>query len=261
MAGTVEVRPTIDRAWLERAEAAEPLTHAYALWDLQQTPQAVRFVSAVRGEETLGYLLVWLGLRDRPVIHWFGGPEATEALEGALPPPPFTAVVPPEVEPRVARRFPHCRGSPLKMMVREPGALSVEAGAVRRLHRGDRRALAEMVRAHAEPGLAVYAELDPEAEPAWGALEGAKVVGVARPAVRLPRIWVIGGVFVAPELRGRGIGRALVSAIVQEAERSGARAGLYVRDEPAPPLRLYEGLGFQPIGRRSWLDVGVPPAP
>ena len=71
-AGGVEVRPTIDREWLERAESAEPLTHAYALWDLTRTPQLVRFASAIRGETTVGYLLLWLGAGDRPVVHWFG---------------------------------------------------------------------------------------------------------------------------------------------------------------------------------------------
>ena len=258
MPAAVEVRPTIDRGWLERAEAAEPLTHAYALWDLERTPQVVRFVSAVRGEATVGYLLIWLGLRDRPVVHWFGPPEIAGTLLAAMPPPPFTAVVPPEVEGLVVRAFPGCRVSPLQMMVRQPGALGDDASGVRRLRRQDRSALAEMVRSYDEPGLAVYAEIDPEAEAAWGAFDGGRVVGVARAAVRLPRIWVIGGVFVDPARRGRGLGRALVSAVVREGERTGARAGLYVRDEPAPPLRLYERLGFQPIGRRAWLDVPVP---
>ena len=82
---------------------------------------------------------------------------------------------------------------------------------------------------------------------------------MARAAARLPRVWVLGGVFVEPSLRGRGLGRDLVAAAVAEAERAGARAGLYVRDEPAPALRMYEALGFQEVGRRSWLDVGADP--
>ena len=257
----VEVRPTIDREWLEQAEAREPLTHAYALWDLERTPQAVRFASAVRGEETVGYLLVWLGGGGPPVVHWFGAPEVAGALAGALPPPPFLAVVPTEVEAVVARRFPGRRRSTLKMMLREPGHLRGNLEAVRRLGRGDVPALAALVRAHAEPELSAYAGLDPDAEPVWGAFDGRRLVGVARAAVRLPRIWVLGGVFVDPTRRGRGVGYALVAAVVTEAERSGARAGLYVRDEPAPPLHLYEGLGFREVGRRSWLDVSSPPPP
>lgn len=251
----VEVRPTIDRQWLERAELAEPLTHAYALWDLERTPQVVRFVSAMRGEETVGYLLVWLGLRGRPVVHWFGGPDVTEVLLEALPTPPFIAVVPPEVEPVVVAAFPASRPSRLKMMLREPGGLRVQRAAVRRLGREDRPALAELVRAYGELELGGYEDLDPEEEPVWGLLEGSRLVGVARAAVRLPRVWVLGGVFVVPARRGHGLGRALVSAAVEEAEHSGARAGLYVRDEPAPALRLYEELGFHEVGRRSWLDV------
>ena len=145
-AGGVEVRPTIDREWLERAESAEPLTHAYALWDLTRTPQLVRFASAIRGETTVGYLLLWLGAGDRPVVHWFGPLEVAGALAGALPAPPFVAVVPPEVEPVLARRYPAVRSSPLKMMLREPGGLAPAPGAVRRLVRADRPALEELVR-------------------------------------------------------------------------------------------------------------------
>lgn len=255
MSAAVEVRPTIDRRWLEHVASVEPLTHAYALWDLDRTPSQVRFASAVRGEETVGYLLIWLGRRDGPVVHWFGAINLVGVLLRAFPAPPFLAVVPPEVEPAVVSAFPGCERTPLKMMMREPGWVEGREGAVRRLGRGDRAELSAFVRAQGKPDLGVYVGLDPEAEPTWGAFDGGRLVGVARAAVRLPRIWVLGGVFVEPARRGRGVGQALVAAVVQEAERSGARAGLYVREEPATALRLYERLGFREVGRRSWLDV------
>lgn len=250
------MRPTIDRPWLELAEASDPLTHAFALWDLERTPGSIRFASAVRGDRTVGYLLIWLGLRDRPVVHWFGGPDVTRALLGALPAPPFVAVVPTDVEPELRHAFPACRRSELKMMLRDPGLLETSVEVVRRLGRDDRSALEELVRRHGDAELAGYADLDPGAEAAWGVFDGARLVGVARAAVRLPKIWVIGGVFVEPTARGRGLGGALVGAAVGAAERAGARAGLYVRAEPAPALRLYLRLGFHEVGRRSMLDVG-----
>jgi ribosomal protein S18 acetylase RimI-like enzyme len=251
----VEVRPTIDRRWLERAASLEPLTHAFALWDLDWTPSQVRFASAVRDEETVGYILIWLGQRGRPVVHWFGAADLAGALLRAFPTPPFLAVVPPEVEPAVVSAFPGSERTPLKMMLREPGWVEGREGAVRRLGREDRAALSALVRARGEEDLGVYVGLDPEAEPVWGAFDGGRLVGVARAGVRLPRIWVLGGVFVEPDRRGRGVGQELVAAVVREAERSGARAGLYVREDPPTALRLYERLGFREIGRRSWLSV------
>jgi ribosomal protein S18 acetylase RimI-like enzyme len=261
VSAAVEVRPTIDRSWLERAAAQEPLTHAYALWDLDRSPEAIRFASAVRGEETLGYLLVWFGRRDRPVVHWFGPAELFGALSLSMPAPPFVAVVPPEVERAVAAGFPNSRSSPLRMMVRPAGRTEPPRGEIRRLTREDRPALAELLRVRSEPELGGYFGLEPEAEPAWGAFDGGRLVGVARAAVRLPRIWVVGGVFVEPGSRGRGLGRALVAAVVEEGERAGASAGLYVRDEPAAALRLYEGLGFREVGHRWWVDVHPARAP
>jgi ribosomal protein S18 acetylase RimI-like enzyme len=261
VSAAVEVRPTIDRLWLERMASVEPLTHAYALWDLDRTPQAVRFVSAVQGEETVGYLLVWLGRGDRPVVHWFGPPSIAGALLAGLPAPPFIAVVPPEGEAVVQAAYPGAKRSTLRMMLREPGAPARTSGSVRRLGGLDRAELTELLRDRPEPELAGYVGLEPEAEPTWGAFERGRLVGVARAAVRLPRLWVVGGVYVEPAHRGRGLGTALVAAIVEAAERTGAVVGLYVRDEPSAATRLYEGLGFRAVGRRSWFEVGVRSGP
>ncbi|MFN3346774.1 MAG: GNAT family N-acetyltransferase [Candidatus Bipolaricaulaceae bacterium] len=58
-------------------------------------------------------------------------------------------------------------------------------------------------------------------------------------------------VMVHPEFRGRGIGRALVSFVVDQAFRFGAeRVVLHVHQSNAPARRLYEGLGFRPFEER-----------
>jgi GNAT superfamily N-acetyltransferase len=255
MPPAVEARPTIDRDWLERTARADPLPHAFALWDLDRTPQAVRFVSAVRAEETVGYLLLWLGRRDRPVVHWFGPASLAPVFLPAFPAPPFLAVVPVEAEPAVAAAFPGCQSVPVKMMVRAPIRSERTARGVRRLDGSDRSELAALAAAHREADLAAYGGLDPEVEPTWGAFDAGRLVGVARAAVRLPFLWVIGGVFVEPAWRGRGLGSGLVTAVVEAAAVGGAPTGLYVRDEPPAARRLYERLGFREIDRRAWVDV------
>jgi ribosomal protein S18 acetylase RimI-like enzyme len=54
-----------------------------------------------------------------------------------------------------------------------------------------------------------------------------------------------------PEFRGRGIGRALLTDILREGDRSGLPVRIHVeRNNPA--LRLYRELGFRPVG-----EVGV----
>ncbi|WP_114855157.1 GNAT family N-acetyltransferase [Brachybacterium sp. YJGR34] len=57
-------------------------------------------------------------------------------------------------------------------------------------------------------------------------------------------------VWVAPAARGRGAGRALVTAAVDHlaAHRPGLPLRLAVREDNAPARALYSGCGFRPLG-------------
>ncbi len=88
--------------------------------------------------------------------------------------------------------------------------------------------------------------------PGYVWVEGVRVVGYTM--VRRFQLgsagWLIANVAVAPEFRGRGIGRALVSACLEYARAHGAQwAALQVRADNIPALRLYRSLGFVEIGR------------
>jgi ribosomal protein S18 acetylase RimI-like enzyme len=65
------------------------------------------------------------------------------------------------------------------------------------------------------------------------------------------------GMWVAPEARGRGLGRGLVEAVLAWARERGAPAlVLEVTDTEAarPAAALYRSLGFEPTGERAALD-------
>ena len=256
----IEVRPTIDRPWLERVAALDPITHAFALWDLDRNPGRIRFFSAVQGETTVGYLLVWLGHPTAPVVHWFGeGPEV-RWLAGMLPPRPSVAIVPTAVAPVVEKARGPGRRSRLLVLARDPRrpvGLSEGAATVRPLLRDDLPRLAAWSRQQNDPVAAEYPFLDPEVERAWGAFDGDRLVGVVRAEVRLPRIWVLGGVYVEPTARGQGWGRVLLGAAVLAAEGTGAQVALYVREDRAAARGLYESVGFRTVGHRVWIDLGA----
>jgi GNAT superfamily N-acetyltransferase len=259
-ARAVELRPTIDRRWLDRAAGEDPVVHAYALWDLLQAPDRVRFVSVVDGGTTAGYLLLWLGHPAGTIVHWVGAERFAPMLAGALPPRPFVAVVPPAAREATERARGPGREVELRVMVRAPGAspISPEAlGAVRRLARSDAAALSAWAARQTEAGAAEYVLLDPGAVPVWGGFENGRLVGVARAAVRLPRVWIVGGVFVEPSARGQGWGRRVVGAVASAAEADGALAALYVREDRAAAVRLYESLGFGRGATRWWIDLGT----
>jgi GNAT superfamily N-acetyltransferase len=260
----VEVHPTIDREWLERAAAADPVTHAFALWDFDRNPGRIRFFSAVRDGETLGYLLVWLGHPAAAVVHWFGSDPAAHALANSLPVRPAVAIVPEAVVETVeAARGPARRFSVfvLAHAVGAPPAAPTAPTEVRRLTRADVPTLATWARRQTDPVTAEYPFLDPEVELTWGAFYGGRLVGVARAEVRLPRVWILGGVYVEEEARGQGRGRALVGEVLRAAGHEGARVALYVREDRVAARTLYEGLGFHPVDRRVWLDLGAGLAP
>ena len=228
----MELRPTIDREWLERAAAKDPFVHAYGLWDLDHVPNRIRFVSALDGPETVGYLLVWLGHPTCTVVHWVGSDPRARVLADALPSRPLVAIVPEMFQDAVVAARGPARPSTLLLLAHEPVAPPrssprlARSTSVRRLERADHAALVEFAQRQADPVAAEYPGLDPGEDWIWGAFEGRRLLGAVRAAVRLPEVWLVGGVFVDPSARGRGIGQALVDAALASARKERVRVGL-----------------------------------
>lgn len=73
------------------------------------------------------------------------------------------------------------------------------------------------------------------------------------PPYRDPRTWTLSQLAVAPELKGRGLGRALHDAAVQFALQNGAETMMLDTAEPAKGLiGLYESWGYRIVGRADW---------
>jgi len=259
-----DLRPTIDRGWLEEAARRDPLAHAYALWDLAQAPDRMQVVSALDGDRTIGYLLIWLGHPGAPVVHWIGSDPRAGVLAEALPPRPLVAIVPEEFRDAAVRARGPVEEHALLGFAADP--LLAERGyppeeGVRRLEPADRDHLVRWASHQTDPVVTEYARGDPATEPIWGAFRGSELVGVVRASVRLPLIWVLGGVYVDPIARGQGIGRALVRTVQRAAAAVGAPTALFVRADRYPARALYESLGFRPVATRRWLDAGAGLAP
>ncbi len=99
---------------------------------------------------------------------------------------------------------------------------------------GDRRAWFEFAVAHPECRAFVAADDD-------GAIIGTGVVTINGPVAWIGTIWV------APSVRGRGLGRALTEAPIEEAVAAGCQTLVLVATDAGQPL--YERLGFSV---RSW---------
>lgn len=104
----------------------------------------------------------------------------------------------------------------------------------------------------------------------WLAAElGGQVVGYAYAGTYRPRpayrFTVEDSVYVSPEAQGRGLGRALLSAIIEHATAAGCRQMVAVVGDSANhgSIALHEKLGFRRVGTLSnvgfkfgrWLDT------
>ncbi len=249
----------IDREWLFAAAEEDPVRHAYAVWDLKQAPDRVRFVTARVGKRVLAYLLIWYGHPAGPVVHWVGAGCSASFLTGGLPARPVLAVVPEEVTDEVSTALQPVERVPLLVLTHGPSIVSRRAreDGVRALTSHDARAVAALVKDRPDLVLDAYRSLPIGHEPSWGYFEGPRLLGVIRVAVHLPRVWVLGGVFAVLEARGIGIGTALAATATRAAIAAHATPVLALREDNRPARHAYERIGYHVFERRCWIDGGT----
>jgi GNAT superfamily N-acetyltransferase len=234
--------------------------HAFALWDLEQYPERVRFASAVRGRETLGYLLLFPLGNGGTVVHWIGDPHTTSGLLDWLPPRPLIVLCSEGAGTEIERlRGPGIVKTVLAQIapVGAPPPGGPQDEMVRRLT-GDEWPMLQRFAAGQKDRIGVgYADIDPAREHVFAGFDHGQIVALARPAARLAHVWIVGGVYVEPDHRNQGWGRAVVRALMVESARAGAPCGLFVREEGAPARALYDKLGYRTVGRRTWIGAGM----
>ena len=250
----------IDAGWLDSLAAANPVRHAYALWDRTFAADRVQFVTEWEGGVRRAYLLIWRGRPEVPVVHWVGHPDDPLPLMEALPPRPLIAVVPEALGARVARHRAPATTSPVLLMAhhRPPPMAGGPTGPGRRLTEPDTPLLRAFARENPDPLTVSYATADLRTEAVFGVVEPRGIVAAARVQAATPGAWIIGGVYTAPTERGRGYGTAVARAAVAATVAAGARPGLFVREENRPAYRIYEGLGFTTLERCAWVDASGP---
>lgn len=268
---SVELREGIDLPGLREWARSDPLPHAFALYDAEHFPEQIRFASVQKDGKLVSYLIIWYGEPSVPIVHWVGETEP-ELLARGLPAPPYVAIVPPRVAD-VAHRAAQGHGRyVIRVLRRRSSAGPVrERGTphpgvkVRRLGPPDVPLMQEFARAQQEdPVMQKLGSVDPKERRLLGAVverPTPRLLACARTTLELPELWMIGGVYTDPAERGKGLARAVVGALVEEARARRADSALYVREDNLPAVRAYEALGFQEEFRRVWIDAGGGPPP
>jgi GNAT superfamily N-acetyltransferase len=254
---SARVENGIDGAWLARLSAEDPVRHAWAVWDRLVFPDRVEFRTLVEDGVPTAYLLIWHGSPKLRVVHWIGAAKDPRPLLDAFPPRPLIAVVPESLGIDVERRCAPSKAGLVRWMEFDPGRSvpPVPPRRARRLVPSDQADLRQLARNHPDVLTQPYAQADLAREPTFGAFDWGRLGAVARAQVALPTVWVIGGVFTVPELRGRHLGTDVMHVAVRAALDAGARPSLFVREENAPARRIYERMGFRLFERRVWIDA------
>ncbi|WP_110669295.1 GNAT family N-acetyltransferase [Salinicola halophilus] len=104
----------------------------------------------------------------------------------------------------------------------------------------------------------LWREIDAGAMPSYCLKQGGELLAFGQLSPKGPHHHHLARLIVAPEMRGRGLGRRLCEGLIQEGHKRGAeRLTLNVAGDNTVALELYRRLGFYPVGERD--ERGVIP--
>ena len=220
--------------------AKDPLTYAYPYYDLITPEEAVR-TSLSMDKDSM--VLIWKGLGRNDILIYG---DAVKLI--------------PDVEVHniqtynlenvdlISSRFPWLKATRYIDMVCE----SPEPSAVVTRLRDEDLDMLVKVR-EISTGMISYERANRLIGKTFGVKIDGKLVSIGSFLVKLPEVWIIGGVFTLPEYRGRGYAGEIVKTMAWEVRRNGAIPLLHVREDNIPAIRSYSRVGCREIRRRWWL--------
>lgn len=238
----------------------EVIRHIFAFYDIQFDPKHTTIHAAFENDHLAGYVLIYTAT-DVPSVVLEGERKIVGKLIQYAPENNFIVHTTPDLLSVVKRRFPLAKEYPENWMLTGKDAANLTtSNLVRRLSsEEDAAAFAKLVlnRDDRPKGnLKKYLEWIAKM-PMYGVFVGNELVSYAGSFIQLPQVWMIGGVFTAPNQRNKGYASLATSAITTEALRKAEKAALFVRSDNFPAIRVYEKIGYLKIGERLWVDVGT----
>jgi RimJ/RimL family protein N-acetyltransferase len=236
------------------------IKHIFAFYDIQYDPDHTTIHAAFENDDLIGYLLLYTAT-DVPSVILECQPRVAEKLIQQAPKDNFIVHTNLDLLVAVKKRFPHAK-SYLEnwMLMGESTANLLCSKLVRRLStEEDAWAFARLVldrKDRSKRKLKKY--LDWIARmPIYGVFVENELVSYAGSFIQLPQIWMIGGVYTAPDHRNKGYASLATSAVTREALRKAEKAALFVRSDNLPAISVYEKIGYRKIGEKLWIDVGT----
>ncbi len=91
----------------------------------------------------------------------------------------------------------------------------------------------------------------------YGVVVNNRIVGVGGYYVVEPEVYLIGGIYVEPEYRGRGIGKYISCFLTRKALEDTDRVVLWVNTENKPAIRIYDSIGYRVIRVNAWVNINI----
>jgi GNAT superfamily N-acetyltransferase len=239
---------------------SDVVRHVFAFYDVQFDLEHTRIHAGFDDDHLIGYVLLYTAT-DVPSVVLEGGKRIAEKLIQHAPENNFIIHTTPDLLQVVKSRFRQAKEYQENWMVTGKDTTNfVASNLVRRLSsEEDAAAFANLVlnrNDRPRRSLEKYFEWIVKM-PMYGVFIENELVSYAGSFIQLSQLWMIGGVFTAPNQRNKGYASLATSAITTEALRKAEKAALFVRSDNFPAIRVYEKIGYQKIGERLWVDIGT----
>lgn len=223
-----------------------------------------KFFIVQAGEQIQGVLLDFHGHAGFHTIWLRGTNEAIEKLLSVLRYDKSLFIFAlPENEDVVKRRFPTSAQCRVEFLLLRRGSerLCIRHSA-RLLSQSDAPALASLrKKLHERPSKEEVKQareiIKDHGGLPYGIFDDSILVSAATFHVRLPEIWIMGGLYTRPEYRNQGYATSLTSIMVKDALQETECVGLYVREDNYPAKRVYKKTSFKLHKKMRWLDYNT----
>ena len=234
--------------------------NVFAFYDVQYEFERTTMHIAREDEKILGYVLVY-DASDVPSVILECQKRVAGRLLDLTPRNNFIMHTSPKHLKTILKKFPHAKVYVENwMFVKKKEEKSFRSRMVRKLQTTeDAGMLARLLlKREDRPKRHLKKYKDWIARmPLYGVFEKGKLVSYAGSFVKLPQLWLIGGVYTTPEKRNKGYALLATSAVTHEALEQADSAALFVRSDNYPAIRVYEKIGYRKMGKRIWVDIGT----
>jgi RimJ/RimL family protein N-acetyltransferase len=242
--------------WLK----SDIIRHFFAYYDIQYDQEHTAMHVIFDGDKPQGYILTY-STTEYPSIVLESQANTAEKLLNYTPENHFILHTIPKLSSIVRKRFPDSRQYIENwMLVRKGEAHFTKSKLVRKLSsENDAAQLASLLTSRRDrPQAKVQRYIDWISKlSTYGVFIDDKLISCASSYLKLPQIWLIGGVYTDPEHRDRGYATLVTSTITKEALENAESSALFVRSDNHPAIRAYEKIGYRKIGEKLWVDVGT----